>query len=105
MSTHFVNKGTAMTAEHEHTVYVAFKAKPKMGAPCNNCGWCCLIEVCPIGAELTGSTVAPCKLLVTKGDKHYCPLATDPTIREILFIGVGCDAQTVEEQLERLIAC
>ena len=94
-----------MTPQQEHTVYVAFKNKPKMGEPCNNCGWCCLTEVCPIGAWVTRSTVAPCTLLDTKGDKHYCTLAIDPDIANLMDIGGGCDAQTIEEQLQRLLAC
>lgn len=92
-----------MSPEQHLMVNIAVQNKPKMGQPCNNCGWCCLVEVCPVGQELGGGTEAPCKMLITQGDKHYCNLAADPRLREIIDVGGGCDARTAMEQLEELI--
>jgi hypothetical protein len=82
-----------------NVINVAETNKPALGQPCNSCGWCCLTEVCPVGVELTGTTVIPCKLLVTQGDKHYCQLATSEELRGLLAIGQGCDAETQQEKI------
>jgi hypothetical protein len=37
--------------------------KPPMGAPCNGCGLCCLVEPCPLGVVLSRSRTGPCKAL------------------------------------------
>ena len=37
--------------------------KPPMGAPCNGCGLCCLVEPCPVGVVLSRSSSGPCKAL------------------------------------------
>ena len=68
--------------------------KPAMGEPCNNCGWCCLTEVCPVGLELVDAII-PCKLLRTIGDRHYCSIAYTPAMKRT--IGSGCDAKTQME--------
>lgn len=81
----------------------ARRLKPPMGQPCNQCGWCCLTQVCPVGEELTKSSKAPCQLLIQEGDRHYCKLASHPILANILDIGGGCDARTVEEQLKELM--
>ena len=74
----------------------AVKIKPKFDEPCNNCGWCCLTEVCPVGADIVGTQI-PCKLLISKEGKHYCPLAGNPEIDKIMGMGTGCDAKTQME--------
>ena len=76
--------------------------KPAFKEPCNNCGWCCLTEVCPIGVEITGSDVIPCSLLKTEGDKHTCSVANIPSIKMLLGINTGCCAITQEEKLAEL---
>lgn len=37
--------------------------KPAVGAPCNGCGVCCLLEPCPLGVVLSGSTQGRCQAL------------------------------------------
>lgn len=37
--------------------------KPALGAPCNGCGICCLLEPCPLGVLLSGHRVGGCKAL------------------------------------------
>lgn len=38
-------------------------AKPALGAPCNGCGVCCLLEPCPLGVVLSGTTHGRCHAL------------------------------------------
>jgi len=83
-------------------INVAVNNKPKMGEPCNSCGYCCLTEVCCIGQELTGSSIGPCKLLITDGDKHTCHLAKNEITRKALGIGTGCCAETQNEAIRKL---
>lgn len=37
--------------------------KPALGAPCNGCGVCCLLEPCPLGVVLSGSRKGQCQAL------------------------------------------
>jgi hypothetical protein len=37
--------------------------KPVVGAPCNGCGVCCLMEPCPLGVFLTGKRAGTCAAL------------------------------------------
>lgn len=83
-------------------VIVAHDNKPKFGDTCNNCGWCCLTEVCAIGEELQGNKELPCNYLITDNDKHTCKLASVPQLKKQLSIGNGCDAKTQAEIIEEL---
>lgn len=85
-------------------IEVARALKPAEREPCNNCGWCCLTEVCPTGIEFGRSHSIPCKFLEQEGDRHYCGLAklNIPVMNEYLSIGTGCDARTQQEQLASL---
>lgn len=78
----------------------AEELKPKFGEPCNHCGWCCLTEVCSVGEYLT-DTIIPCKMLISKGDKHMCSVAEK--YGDIIGISTGCCAKTQLEQLEELM--
>lgn len=86
------------------SIEVARAMKPAEREPCNNCGWCCLTEVCPTGIEFGKSAQIPCKFLEAKGNKHYCGLAklNIDVMNEHLSIGTGCDARTQQEQIESL---
>ena len=81
---------------------IAVKNKPSFGDACNNCGYCCLVEICCIGQDLTGSYTAPCKLLVSKDNKHYCKLADNGKTKTLLGIGSGCCSETQREVINRL---
>jgi len=82
------------------TILSAYNDKPKYGESCNNCGWCCLTEVCPVGAELTGSTTAPCTLIESRDGKHYCKLAKVEAFKEVLGLDTSCCAKTQKELTE-----
>ena len=51
--------------------------KPRFGQPCNQCGWCCLEQVCILGAQLGNDQ--QCKaLLPGTGNTYQCGLILDP---------------------------
>ena len=83
--------------------FEAQKNKPSFSNPCNNCGWCCLTEVCSIGVELSGSKELPCKFMKSKKDSHFCGLALVNELSDELAIGQGCDAKTQAELIKEII--
>ncbi len=58
--------------------------KPALGAPCNGCGVCCLVEPCPLGVVLSGRRRGACDALRWQGDLrvYRCGAITQP--REVL---------------------
>lgn len=97
--------------------------KPPEGAACNQCGYCCIQEVCRLGRELGNDVVCPA-LEQIEGGAYRCGLVHDPyrylprerlrtwrmidrleprqrpgetalmdSYREMLGVGLGCDAQ------------
>jgi hypothetical protein len=85
-------------------IKIAYDKKPLMWEPCNNCGWCCLTEVCPVGVGITGSKDTPCPLLEARDGKHFCTVVenSNGALADVIGIGTGCDAATQREQLERI---
>lgn len=78
-------------------------AKPKRGAPCNGCGWCCHEELCYYGRKIFGEDVpAPCPAMIYEEGRVKCGLVMaekvmaekDPGVKgmfsEGLGIGEGC---------------
>jgi len=59
-------------------------AKPVLGAPCNGCGVCCLMEPCPLGVLLTGQRTGACAALRWHSDMqmYRCGAITEP--RQVL---------------------
>jgi hypothetical protein len=57
-------------------------AKPALGAPCNGCGVCCLLEPCPLGSVLSGRRVGACDALRWQGDAgvYRCGVLTEPAV-------------------------
>ncbi|WP_144329423.1 hypothetical protein [Tepidimonas charontis] len=49
----------------QRIVWIAPEAPPKpaLGAPCNGCGVCCLLEPCPVGVLLSRRRRGPCVAL------------------------------------------
>lgn len=86
---------------------IAIERKPTYGQACNHCGYCCccccLTEVCATGIQVTGTDVAPCKLIKTEGDNHYCSLGDTSLGKELLGIGEGCCAKTQQEAIEEFM--
>ena len=48
-----------------HTIHIHAEAprKPAVGAACNGCGVCCLVEPCPLGMLLSGKRHGACDAL------------------------------------------
>lgn len=53
--------------------------KPPHGSPCNSCGLCCRMELCPIGARVFKRTQGPCPAIDEQPDgRSFCGLMTKP---------------------------
>lgn len=52
--------------------------KPKIGQPCNGCGFCCTIEPCKLAQELLNCTSGPCVALEFTGNTSGCGLVRNP---------------------------
>ena len=70
--------------------------------PCNGCGLCCAVQVCPLGRIIYGPEApTPCPGLALVGGRFRCmPLTAsafiggegDARLREALGVGLGCTA-------------
>lgn len=88
----------------------ALPSKPLYTNPCNNCGLCCLSQLCPVGEQAFPGQSAPCPALVIMPGKAVCGLVVaeaaaklEPLIAKSLGVGCGCsmpDSITTEEQIE-----
>lgn len=94
-------------------------SKPQLGAPCNGCGLCCLVEPCPLGMLLSGRRTGACDALRWQAEAgvYRCGAITEPRavlraalpqpLRSLVFVltplldrlarrwiaaGVGCDS-------------
>lgn len=76
----------------------ALSKKPSYGSVCNQCGWCCMMEVCSIGKEVYGKEQqSPCPALIYANNRHWCKfvlaedMLNEPSIiGTALGIGKGC---------------
>jgi hypothetical protein len=68
-------------------------SKPRLGAPCNGCGVCCLAEPCPLGVLVTGRRTGRCAALewVVSESRYRCGLVRALAPRWIAA-GRGCDS-------------
>ena len=62
--------------------------KPTLGAPCNGCGVCCLLEPCPLGVVLSGRRHGACVAVRWHDDSHHyrCGALSEPVsvLRRVL---------------------
>ncbi len=80
-------------------INLAEKKKPKFGEDCNNCGWCCLTEVCPVGKQKGAGEMLPCKFLT---DNKRCGLVVEAKAMFLAIgAGTGCCAETQKEKIKR----
>ncbi|MBB1072918.1 hypothetical protein HUU62_00610 [Rhodoferax sp. 4810] len=65
-------------------IFAQAPAKPAVGAPCNGCGVCCLLEPCPLGVVLSGARHGRCHALRWQADAliYRCGAITET--REVL---------------------
>ena len=83
--------------------------KPKVGSPCNGCGFCCQREACHLSKQYLNSTAAPCVALEYRDGRSWCGLVREPSkymglerdwadahisslLAHALGLGMGCDA-------------
>lgn len=67
--------------------------KPAHGQPCNGCGVCCHISVCPLGQSVFGPRLGPCPAVQKNPDdphKWECGLVVEP----MRFVMHKCLAHT-----------
>ncbi len=74
--------------------------KPTLGAPCNGCGVCCLVEPCPLGMVLSLKTQGACRMLRWQegpggAGLYRCGALALPVIKHVarrwIAAGRGCD--------------
>jgi len=103
-----------MSAPVWHTIHIhpAAPPKPALGAPCNGCGQCCLVEPCPLGMVVSGKRSGACSALrwSDAAGRYVCGLVADPAgvlgrrwrwaapavarlARRWIAAGSGCDAE------------
>ena len=96
-----------MTAQHRIEIHPAAPPKPAVGAPCNGCGICCLVEPCPVGIIVSKRRHGACDALRWDAtEQHYrCGLLSGKKdrrprwlaalwqrwARRVIGAGVGCD--------------
>jgi len=77
-------------------------AKPRYGAACNGCGWCCHEEICKIGQHFYPEAVAPCPAMVYEEGRVKCGFVLweesigrdkdKDSFKNALGIGTYCDS-------------
>jgi hypothetical protein len=56
-----------------------YARKPPHGSPCNGCGVCCMVTLCPLGQHILGFELGRCPALTKRDDTTYvCGLVLDP---------------------------
>lgn len=75
--------------------------KPRVGAACNGCGVCCLVEPCPLGMLLSRRRTGACVAVqwCDEVGQYRCAAARGPwaiLARRWIAVGVGCDSDLVD---------
>ncbi|MBT9504149.1 MAG: hypothetical protein IV092_23090 [Burkholderiaceae bacterium] len=92
-------------------------AKPELGAPCNGCGVCCLLEPCPVGMLVSRRRRGTCRALLWSDEqaRYLCGMVIAPQqflpwlapllqplavrwARRLISAGKGCDAELQIQQ-------
>lgn len=76
-------------------------AKPALGAPCNGCGICCLVEPCPLGMLVSRRRRGACRALRWREAeyRYVCGMLAEP----LAVLGWrGRLARALEPALRRL---
>lgn len=83
--------------------------KPKYAEPCNHCGLCCMLSLCPVAEQAFPGEAAPCRALVVNDSGAICGMVAmeelaglDGVVRRVLGIGCGCsmpDSDTSESEI------
>ncbi len=75
-----VQSGKFMSKIHVILIHPDAAVKPVLGAPCNGCGVCCLLEPCPLGVALSGRRHGACVAVRWReeGGLYRCGALTAP---------------------------
>lgn len=52
--------------------------KPRLGQPCNGCGYCCTVEPCMLASTYLNCTSGPCVALEHNDGRSSCGLVRNP---------------------------
>jgi hypothetical protein len=95
-------------------IYIQAEAPPKpaLGAACNGCGLCCLLEPCPLGILVSRRRRGACAALIwhEEAQRYQCGMIKAPgrfvplsgprmagwvarLARHLISAGQGCDAE------------
>lgn len=58
--------------------------KPPLGAPCNGCGVCCLMEPCPLGVLLSGRRSGACAAVRWQANSQQYRCGAITSAQEVL---------------------
>jgi hypothetical protein len=91
-------------------IHPAAPSKPAVGAACNGCGICCLVEPCPVGMLVSRRRHGACHALQWSDaqQRYLCGMVVDPAAhlprgmrwtavlwrrwaRRLIAAGIGCD--------------
>lgn len=96
-------------AETEDETMMALPEKPKYAEPCNHCGLCCTLSLCPVAEQAFPGDAAPCRALVVDDGRAICGMVAmekiaglDGVVSRALGIGCGCsmpDSDTSEAEM------
>jgi hypothetical protein len=97
-------------ADRVIAIHAEAPAKPPVGAACNGCGVCCLVEPCPVGIVASGRRRGACRAVVwddaagcyrcgvLAGRREALPGWLRPFggllqrhARRLIAAGIGCD--------------
>jgi hypothetical protein len=105
---------------HDRVIYLKAAAPPKpaVGAPCNGCGVCCAVVLCPVGMAIFRRRQGPCPALAWDNADavYHCGLLVAPRqylrwmpswlaspwrrwMARAISAGKGCDAYVTAEAL------
>jgi hypothetical protein len=84
---------------HVIAIHAEAPAKPAVGAPCNGCGVCCLVEPCPLGVLVSRRRKGACAALRWDAPqrRYHCGIAAGRSLwatlaRRWIAAGRGCDS-------------
>lgn len=78
--------------------------KPPLGAPCNGCGVCCLMEPCPLGVLLSGRRSGACAAVCWQASSQQYRCGAITSAQEVLRARLPVFLHGAVPALARLLA-
>ncbi|MBI1891103.1 MAG: hypothetical protein HYS18_10680 [Burkholderiales bacterium] len=82
-------------------IHAEAPSKPRVGMPCNGCGVCCMVELCPLARLRFLRFKGPCPALRWREEdgRYVCGMLADARhplirlwVRRYIAAGIGCDS-------------